>query len=109
MIFGKNVWPICIPDSENTEPNHLNRYSVTLVGYGPPTDQSKGLNQISYKVYSKRECDYLYDPENAATSLQADSLQALIRSTLPNKFEDSLICAGDRSNPDHGTCPGDSG
>ena len=29
--------------------------------------------------------------------------------TLPNKFDDSLICAGDKSSPGFGTCLGDSG
>ena len=64
----------------------------------------KGLNEISQKIYSKRDCEFRYDPENADFVLRRT-----ISSTLPNKFEDSVICACNRFNPNQGTCAGDSG
>ena len=64
----------------------------------------KGLNEISQKIYSKRDCEFRYDPENADFVLRRT-----ISSTLPNKFKDSVICACNRFNPNQGTCAGDSG
>ena len=36
-------------------------------------------------------------------------LKTLIKLTLPNEFDDSLICAGDKFSSAYGTCAGDSG
>ena len=102
--LGPTVWPICIPDSDDNDPNHLSKHSATVVGYGPNNDQSKGLNEIRQKIYSRRECEIRYAPENAHCELRQ-----IIRSTLPNNFEDSVICAGKRFDPTQGTCAGDSG
>ena len=35
--------------------------------------------------------------------------KTLIERTLPNKFDESLICAGDKFSSALGTCEGDSG
>ena len=74
---------------------------ILVVGYGHWT--STLLNQLRHKIFPSWRCDYDYDPKkNAKKKIE-------IQRTLPNKFDNSLICAGDVSSEAFGTCPGDSG
>ena len=74
-----------------------------VVGYGPETDKSKLLNQLRHKIEPSWRCEYEYDPDINVKK------KAIIQRTLPNKFDDSLICAGDRFSSSLGACAGDSG
>ena len=76
-----------------------------LVGYGPQHDDSDGLTLLRHEIEPKWVCDGLYDPENVAVGLQ----RYKVLSTLPNEFDESLICGSDTSSGSFGSCPGDSG
>ena len=102
--LNEKVQTICLPKSSNSDADHLNQRFGTLVGYGPPPDESTGLNQISHKIRPQAACNSRYDPDKAEFTLRDK-----IRATLPDMFKDSLICGGNRFNKNHGTCPGDSG
>ena len=74
-----------------------------VVGYGPETVKSSLLNQLRHKIEPSWSCEFKYDPVKHVNK------KALIELTLPNKFDESLICAGDQFSSALGTCPGDSG
>ena len=105
VILGPQVEPICLPDGIDPDPDSMSGNSATLVGYGPKDDSTR-VNQLKHKIYKQPSCDVLYNPENAGINYL---LRHRIQITLPEKFQDSLICAGDRYNSDKGTCSGDSG
>ena len=73
-----------------------------VVGYGQ-TEKSTLLNQLRHKIEPAWRCEFEYDPEKNVKK------KSLIQLTLPNKFDDSLICAGDKFSSAYGTCAGDSG
>ena len=73
-----------------------------VVGYGQ-TEKSTLLNQLRHKIEPSWRCEFEYDPEKNVKK------KSLIQLTLPNKFDDSLICAGDKFSSALGTCEGDSG
>ena len=81
--LGPKIWPICLPNSPNPNPNHLSRFSATLVGYGPGKDDSTDVNQLKLKVEPQNVCARRYDPNNAELNFRQR-----IKSTLPNMFED---------------------
>ena len=74
-----------------------------IVGYGPETVKSTLLNQLRHKIEPQKDCEIEYDPEINVKK------KTLIELTLPNKFDESLICAGDKFSSSLGTCAGDSG
>ena len=100
--LGPSIWPICLPNSENEDKDHLMGDSAIVVGYGPETD-TKLLNQLRHKIEPSLRCEYELDPEKNVKKKTA------IKVTLPNKFDESLICAGDKYSSAFGTCAGDSG
>ena len=73
-----------------------------VVGYGQ-TEKSTLLNQLRHKIFPSWRCEFYYDPEKNVIK------KPEIQRTLPNKFDDSLICAGDKFSSAYGTCAGDSG
>jgi secreted trypsin-like serine protease len=74
-----------------------------VIGYGPETVKSTLLNQLRHKIEPSSSCEFEYNPEKNVKK------KTLIELTLPNKFDESLICAGDRFSSALGTCTGDSG
>ena len=74
-----------------------------VIGYGPETVKSTLLNQLRHKIEPSWSCEFEYDPEKNLKK------KTLIELTLPNKFDESLICAGDKFSSALGTCAGDSG
>ena len=74
---------------------------ILVVGYGHWTITL--LNQLRHKIFPSWRCEFLYDPEKHVNK------KPEIQRTLPNKFDDTLICAGDVTSSAFGTCPGDSG
>ena len=74
-----------------------------VIGYGPETVKSTLLNQLRHKIEPSSSCEFEYNPEKNVKK------KTLIELTLPNKFDESLICAGDKFSSVLGTCAGDSG
>ena len=74
-----------------------------ILGYGPETAESTLLNQLRHKIEPSWSCEFEYDPVINV------KYKTLIEQTLPNKFDESLICAGDKFSSSLGTCNGDSG
>ena len=74
-----------------------------VIGYGPETVKSTLLNQLRHKIEPSSSCEFEYNPEKNVKK------KTLIELTLPNKFDESLICAGDKFSSALGTCAGDSG
>ena len=88
VTFSETIFPVCLPDYENSDKNHLVRESVTVVGFGPKNEESKTMRQISQKIRSFDFCNERYNPENADIQLRP-----LIRKELPSGFDDTLTCA----------------
>ena len=61
------------------------------------------MNQLNQKILPQRRCAGIYDAKKTPTF----QLNLKIRTTLPDKFKNGLICAGVSSR--RGTCDGDSG
>ena len=61
------------------------------------------MNELRQTIQKQRVCAAKYDPKRSVTNL----LRRKIETTLPNGFNENLLCAGDRSSK--GTCAGDSG
>ena len=99
----ETVYPICLEDSSNSEPDSMRGDFATLVGYGPKTDESTKVNQINLRILPQRRCAAIYDPEKTSKF----QVSHKIRNTLPNMFKDGLICTSVNSHK--GTCGGDSG
>ena len=38
--FG-NIWPVCIPETINTDRNHLSSKGITVLGYGPASNDNR--------------------------------------------------------------------
>ena len=74
-----------------------------IVGYGPETVKSTALNQLRHKIEPSASCEFKYNPEKNVNK------KTIIELTLPNKLDESLICAGDKFSSALGTCEGDSG
>ena len=77
--------------------------TTMIVGYGPETVKSTALNQLRHKIEPSLSCEFEYNPEKNVKK------KTIIELTLPNKFDESLICAGDKFSSALGTCAGDSG
>ena len=88
ITFSEVIYPVCLPDKENPNKNHLMRSSVTIVGFGPKDEKSKSLRQISQTVRSFNYCNGRYKPENNDIKSRP-----LLMKTLPNGFDETLICA----------------
>ena len=88
VVFSENIYPVCLPNVENADRNHLKRDSVTVVGFGPVDENSKTMRQISQRIRSYNYCDTRYKAENADIRLRS-----LLLRTLPDGFNDALICA----------------
>jgi len=102
--LSAKIYPICLPDFEDPDPNSMSGDSVTLVGYGPETDKSTKINELRHKIRGQRFCAAKYNPERTSTFL----LRQKIETTLPKRFLPTLICAN-APRSDEGTCSGDSG
>ena len=92
------IWPLCLPDEPNSKPDHLMGDSAVVVGYGPETTESTGLNQIRQKIEPQWVCDGLYTPENVDIT-KRDNVRNQVDRDLPNLFSgESVICAADSFN-----------
>ena len=84
----QTIYPICLPNTPNSDPNHLNRESGTIVGFGPKDDGSKTMNQLAQKVRSQTWCILKYRPSNADIDYRD-----LLLKEFPDSFGNSLLCA----------------
>ena len=64
--LNDKIWPVCLPDSPNSDPDHLKGDFGIVVGYGPENEDSVNLNQLRHKIEPKWICDGIYDPANVA-------------------------------------------
>ena len=62
-----------------------------MIGYGPHNDGTS-LNKANQRVYHEELCSDRYSIEDAST----DNAK-LIKTELPNGFDDTLICSGRQS------------
>ena len=88
VTFSETIYPVCLPDTENSNKNHLFKQSATIVGFGPKDNKSKKMRQINQRIRSHNYCNRRYKPENADIKLRS-----LIRKVLPDGLDDTLICA----------------
>ena len=91
VTFSSTIWPVCLPDRPNSEKDHLNMDSGTIVGFGPKDDNSKTMKQLGQKIRSFAYCSRRYNPEYADLKVRS-----LLLTELPNGFDDTLICAQTR-------------
>ena len=101
VTLTQTVYPICLPEFPDANPDSLRGDFVTLVGYGPKTDKSTLVNKLIQRILPKRRCAAIYDAEKDHPTFQ---LALKIQTTLPDGFKDGLICADVSSHK--GTCAG---
>jgi len=95
------VYPVCLPEI-SVDPEHLAGEPAIVIGYGPHNNGTS-LNKANQRVYQEEYCSDRYSLEDA----DSDS-KKLIKAELPNGFDDTTICSGNR-RASEGTCRGDSG
>ena len=91
VTFSSRIWPVCLPDRPNSDKDHFDKHSGTIVGFGPKDDNSKTMKQLSQKIRSFAYCSRRYNPETADLKVRS-----LLLAELPNGFDDTLICAQTR-------------
>merc|ERR1711935_10017 len=95
------IYPVCLPEISD-DPEHLAGEPAIVIGYGPHNNGTS-LNKANQRVYQEEYCSDRYSLEDA----DSDS-KKLIKAELPNGFDDTTICSGNR-RASEGTCRGDSG
>ena len=93
VSFNDYIFPVCIPDEEILDKDHLDKQGLTIVGFGPENKNSTTMNQISQRVRSNDFCDMKYNPERA--NIRKRNKRLLLKE-LPDGFKDTLICAQNR-------------
>ena len=88
VSFSEVIYPVCLPDKQNANKNHLKEKSVTMVGFGPEDETSKNLRKISQTIRSWFYCNRRYKPKNADIKFRP-----LLSKELPKGFDETLICA----------------
>ena len=103
VTFSPSIHPICLPNSAMLNPDHLLHRSTSVVGYGANfiKDGKATLQEARFEIFPSSTCNTTY-----ATSSYLNRLK--ITRSLPDLFQEDLICAGDPYSDD-GVCRGDSG
>ena len=101
MEFNEKILSICLPAQATPSPDFMNRYTVTVQGWGEDNDGNIGaeLTQVDLTLRKKSICDKKY--ENLSP--------ARISYWFPNMTIPSMFCADSNLRKDAGTCHGDSG
>ena len=60
VTLSANVYPICLPESSEVNPDSLQGDSATLVGYGPATNNSTKVNELNHRILNKQRCGAIY-------------------------------------------------
>ena len=98
--------PICLPilkeDQEDQSMKIRSTSSITVVGYGPNLFESTtSLTHAKFDAYGMEYCNQTHKTDNP-------TIQAKVYRSLPNLFQETLSCAGDKLSY-VGVCGGDSG
>ena len=124
-----SIHPICIPElkEQYLEKDHLNDKSVSVLGYANEDGGNKVLLQkiLTAQIYPQAFCNTSHvieqtsdddtnddesDDDTNDDEYKNNIYRNKIKVALPDLFNPkSMICAGDKQNPDVGTCEGDSG
>ncbi len=75
------VWPICLPEKSNDNPNHLQFRGIKVMGYGPQDDEDLILTSVDLNVKPLPICNEKY------TVGQSNRNFWEILDSLPNKFD----------------------
>ena len=100
--FDEDINPICLPTETSATSDFMNRYTVTVQGWGKdgPSGISGGqLTQIDLTIRKMEICNKKY--ENVPTHTVA--------TWFPNLLTPNMFCADSNLDPSKGTCSGDSG
>ena len=65
--LSPQIYPICLPDFEDPNPDSMSGKTATLVGYGPKTETSTKVNEFWPTVQPQRLCSSKYNPDKALT------------------------------------------
>ena len=101
MEFNEKILSICLPSQAAPSADFMNRYTVTVQGWGADNDGNIGadLTLVDLTIRKKSICDKKY--ENLSP--------ARLNYYFPNMTISSMFCADGNLRRDAGTCHGDSG
>ena len=106
LFFQKEnprVWPICLPEKSNDNPNHLQFRGIKVLGYGPQDDEDLMLTAVDLNVKPLPICNEKY------TVGQSNRNFWEILDSLPTKFDGGSVFCASNVATDDATCRGDSG
>ena len=66
MTINDNVYPLCLPNNYESDPNSMEGDFVTLVGYGPATDDSTLVNKVHQRILPQQRCSAQAAPAGLA-------------------------------------------
>ena len=101
LEFSEDIQPICLPEESYPSSDFMNRYAVTIQGWGQDEDGVAGeqLTQIDLTIRKNAICNAKYKNLDATR----------ISYYFPNLTIPSMFCADGNLKTDTGTCYGDSG
>ena len=82
VTFSLEIFPVCLPDVENKDENHLRRQEANVVGFGPKDENSESMQVISQRIRGYKYCDK-----------SIKDLPLSQRKGLPDGLDTTLICA----------------
>ena len=90
VTLSDSIHPICLPKFPNQNPDHLKYRSTSVVGYGANKikDGKTEIQDAKFEIYPISYCNNTHSRSNPINALK-------IRNSLPELFQDDLICAGD--------------
>ena len=88
--FNDRIHPVCLPDNQNDDRNHLNGIKVIIVGFGPKNKNSTTMQQISQKIMPYKYCNEKYKRRKTQRRTR---LRRLLVKKLNDGFDETLICA----------------
>ena len=99
--FDAKISPICLPTEASESADFMNRFTVTVQGWGGEKSWQAGgeLTQIDLTIRSREICNSRYKnvPEHT------------VKIWFPDLVTSPMFCADSNLNPTKGTCNGDSG
>ena len=101
LEFNDQIGALCLPNSSSASADFMNRWSVTVQGWGEGDDGSTGtkLSQVELTVRKNSICNAEY----------ANVRESFKKVYMPNLSIDAMFCTDGNVNVNAGTCYGDSG
>ena len=101
LEFNEQIRALCLPETSYQSADFMNRWSVTVQGWGEDDDGSTGikLSQVELTVRKNSICNAEY--ENLRESFK--------KLYMPNLSIGAMFCTDGNVNVNAGTCYGDSG